>query len=87
VLLFLKPEIGQSVHTVFRLARLYDRLSERAALIMLAAWRGSVVAQARAKYRPALYDDERQRGRPLARTTSQPGSPAAIRTGTDGTKR
>jgi hypothetical protein len=87
VLLFLKPEVGQSVHTVFRLARLYDRLSERAALIMLAAWRGSVVAQARAKYRPALYDDERQRARSVARPLSQPGSPTIARTGTDGPKR
>jgi Uncharacterised protein conserved in bacteria (DUF2336) len=82
VLLFLKPDIGQSVHSVFRLARLYDRLSERAALIMLAAWRGSVVAQARAKYRPALYDDERQRARASPRPASQPASPTTVRTGT-----
>jgi hypothetical protein len=39
-------------------------LSERSALIMLAAWRGSSIAQARAKYRPALYDNERNRVRP-----------------------
>jgi hypothetical protein len=87
VLLFLKPEVGQSVHTVFRLSRLYDRLSERAALIMLAAWRGSVVAQARAKYRPALYDDERPRARVPLRSTVQPGSSSVARTGTDGAKR
>jgi len=87
VLLFLKPEVGQSVHTVFRLARLYDRLNERAALIMLAAWRGSVVAQARAKYRPSLYDDERQRARAATRPSSQPGSSTIVRTGTDGPKR
>src|SRR6201985_1850497 len=59
VLLFLKPEFGTSVNTVYRLSRLYDRLSERSALIMLAAWSGSPMAIARAKYRPALYDDER----------------------------
>src|SRR4051794_35299403 len=63
VLLFLDPEIGSSVNTVYRLSRLYDRLSERSALIMLAAWRGATVAVTRAKYKPALYDDERQRGR------------------------
>jgi hypothetical protein len=63
VLLFLKPEFGSSVTTVYRLSRLYDRLSERSALIMLAAWRGATVAVTRAKYRPALYDDERQRAR------------------------
>jgi Uncharacterised protein conserved in bacteria (DUF2336) len=63
ILLFLKPEIGSSVHTVYRLSRLYDALSERSALIMLAAWRGSTMAVTRAKYRPGLYDDERNRAR------------------------
>jgi uncharacterized protein DUF2336 len=63
VLLFLKSEVGSSVHTVYRLSRLYDRITERSALIMLAAWRGSTLANARARYRPALYDDERHRGR------------------------
>ena len=63
VLLFLNPEFGSSVHYVYRLSRLYDQLSERSALIMLAAWRGSTLAVTRAKYRPALYDDERNRAR------------------------
>ena len=66
VLLFLKSEVGSSVHTVYRLSRLYDRITERSALIMLAAWRGSTLANARARYRPALYDDERHRVRPAA---------------------
>jgi hypothetical protein len=77
VLLFLKPEVGTSVHTVYRLARLYDTLQERSALIMLAAWRGSTMVVARARYRPAFYDDERSRARSAAaqtRTTSQPAS-------------
>ena len=80
VLLFLKPEFGSSVNTVYRLSRLYDRLSERSALIMLAAWRGATVAATRAKYRPALYDDERQRARPAAaqgRPALQPGADIA----------
>jgi hypothetical protein len=78
VLLFLKPEFGTSVHTVYRLSRLYDGLSERSALIMLAAWRGSTMAVARAKYRPSLYDDERNRARP-ATTQTRPGAqPAGI---------
>jgi hypothetical protein len=51
---------------VYRLSRLYDRLSERSALIMLAAWRGSTLAATRAKYRPGLYDDARNRDRPLS---------------------
>lgn len=89
VLLFLNPEFGSSVHNVYRLSRLYDRLSERSALVMLAAWRGSTMAVTRAKYRAALYDDERHRARanPPARSTVQPGTAPAIRTGTDGSKR
>jgi Uncharacterised protein conserved in bacteria (DUF2336) len=83
VLLFLKPEFGTSVNTVYRLSRLYDRLGERSALIMLAAWRGSTMAVTRAKYRPALYDDERNRARSTpaqARPATQlPG--AVARTG------
>lgn len=91
VLLFLKPEIGTSVHTVYRLSRLYDGLSERSALIMLAAWRGSTMAAARAKYRPTLYDDERNRARPAAAqnhpATQLPGFDAVPRTGSQGSGR
>ena len=63
VLMFLDPEFGSSVMNVYRISRLYDVLSERSALIMLAAWRGATMAVTRAKYRPALYDDERHRAR------------------------
>ncbi len=88
VLLFLKPEVGQSVHAVFRLSRFYHRLSEHAALIMLAAWRGAAMANtARPKHRPALYDDERQRARGAARTLPQAAPGHVARTGTDGYKR
>src|ERR1700733_9566460 len=66
VLMFLNPEFGSSVNHVYRLSRLYDRLSERSALIMLAAWRGAVMAVTRAKYRPVLHDDERHRARAAA---------------------
>jgi Uncharacterised protein conserved in bacteria (DUF2336) len=86
VLLFLKPDFGTSVNTVYRLSRLYDRLSERSALVMLAAWRGSTMAVTRAKYRPALYDDERQHARQAPaqpRPAVQPGSAPAARTGRD----
>jgi hypothetical protein len=77
VLMFLNPEFGASVNNVYRLSRLYDHLSERSALIMLAAWRGAAVAVTRAKYKPALYDDERQRARAApaqTRSTVQPGA-------------
>jgi hypothetical protein len=82
VLLFLNPEFGASVNQVYRLSRLYDGLSERSALIMLAAWRGATVAVTRAKYRPALYDDERQRARIVpvqTRPAVQPGTDIAAR--------
>jgi len=71
------------VNDVYRLSRLYDRLSERSALIMLAAWRGSTLAVTRAKYRPTLYDDERHRARSApaqTRPAVQPGSSIAQRT-------
>jgi hypothetical protein len=91
VLLFLKPEVGSSVNTVYRLSRLYDTLSERTALIMLAAWRGSTMAATRAKYRPALYDDERNRARAASaqtRPASQPSDVGGItRTGSQGSGR
>ncbi len=88
ILLFLKPEVGASVHTVYRLSRLYDDLSERSALIMLAAWRGSVLAVARAKYRPGLYDDERSRARSSSTNTRlAQDSGAVVRTGTQSWRR
>jgi hypothetical protein len=91
VLLFLKPEFGSSVNTVYRLSRLYDRLSERSALIMLAAWRGSTMAVTRAKYRPALYDDERHRARSSAAqtrpATALPGAGVVPLRGSQGSDR
>lgn len=77
VLLFLNPSLGASVMDVYRLARLYEVIDLRTALIMLAAWRGTALAVTRAKYRPALYDDERQRARSAPsqmRPAAQPGT-------------
>ncbi|MBB4379206.1 hypothetical protein SAMN05216573_106277 [Bradyrhizobium sp. Rc3b] len=86
ILLFFKPEIGTSVNEVYRLSRLYDRLSDRSALVMLAAWRGSTLAVTRAKYQPSLHDGERQRARAGASQTRPGVQPGAMprRTGTDG---
>jgi hypothetical protein len=87
ILLFFKPEIGTSVNSVYRLSRLYDRLSDRSALVMLAAWRGSTLAVTRAKYQSSLHDGERQRARAGASQTRpdvQPGSSPPVRTGTGG---
>ena len=82
VLLFLNPSLGASVMDVYRLARLYEVIELRTALIMLAAWRGSALAATRAKYRPALYDDERQRARSTSvqsRPIAQPGTQVTTR--------
>ncbi|WP_249167553.1 DUF2336 domain-containing protein [Bradyrhizobium elkanii] len=82
ILMFLNPEAGSSVNYVYRLSRLYDRLSERSALVMLAAWRGSTMAVTRARYRSSLYDDERHRVRAASSQTRpalQPGSAPAVR--------
>jgi hypothetical protein len=90
ILMFLNPEFGSSVHNVYRLSRLYDRLTERSALVILAAWRGSTMAVTRAKYRASLYDDERSRARSApshTRPAVQPGSAPKVRTGTDGSGR
>lgn len=87
ILLFFKPEIGNSVNEVYRLSRLYDRLDDRSALVMLAAWRGSTLAVTRAKYQSSLHDGERQRARAGASQTRpgvQPGSSPTVRTGTGG---
>jgi hypothetical protein len=88
VLIFL-PTFGQSVTSVYRLSRLYDRLSERSALIMLAAWRGSTMVTTRARYKPALYDDERHRARAApAQTRAAPQQPASVvARGSFGTRR
>jgi uncharacterized protein (DUF2336 family) len=75
ILLFLKPDIGTVVNSVYRLSRLYETLDERSALIMLAVWRGAMVANTRAKYQPTLYDDERRRARPAA-TAQHQSAPA-----------
>ncbi|MDB5484139.1 MAG: hypothetical protein JWR29_43 [Tardiphaga sp.] len=70
VLMFLDPVFGSSVDNVYRLSRFYDVLRSRAALIMLAAWRGATLAATRAKYKPSLYDDERSR--PRSTTQARP---------------
>ncbi len=74
VLLFLKPAVGASVLEVFRLARLYSVLSERASLIMVSVWRGATIAHTQSRYSAALYDDERRRARPAG--TNRPQSAA-----------
>lgn len=90
ILLFFKPEIGTSVNNVYRLSRLYDRLSDRSALVMLAAWRDSTLAVTRAKYQSSLHDGERQRARGASgqsRPAAQPNTIPGTRIGTGGSDR
>lgn len=49
ILLLLNPVIGTSVERVFALSRMYGDVSERVALIMLAAWRGQSMLTPRAE--------------------------------------
>lgn len=77
IAMFLKPEWGTSVLSVFRLARLYASLGDHVALVMLAVWRGASVAQAKAKYSPMLHDDERRRARPSTSVQSTSAGQAA----------
>jgi uncharacterized protein (DUF2336 family) len=78
VLLFLKPGVGASVIDVFRLARLYSVLSERASLIMVSVWRGATVAHVQSRHSAALYDDERRRARPVNASRPQPAARPAL---------
>jgi hypothetical protein len=78
VLLFLKPALGASVIDVFRLARLYSVLSERASLIMVSVWRGATVAHVQSRHSTALYDDERRRARPATAGRPQPAARPAL---------
>jgi hypothetical protein len=88
ILLFLDPAIGTSVIAVYRLSRLYDLLDERSARILLAAWRGATMSEVRAKYRPALYHEERHRARAVPAQThpdgAQPGTTPLRWSGRDG---
>jgi hypothetical protein len=78
VLLFLKPGLGASVMEVFRLARLYPVVSERASLIMVSVWRGATVAHSQARYSAGLYDDERRRARVAGTSRPQPAARPAL---------
>src|SRR5690606_64194 len=66
ILLLLDADHGASIAHVYRLAHLYETLDSHAASVMLAAMRGASFAATRAKYLPALHEDERQRARPTS---------------------
>ncbi len=64
ILLFLNPQVGQSVGRVFDLANLFDELSPASADRMLAIWR-QTGGQAK-RYEPQHWDDERRSARSQA---------------------
>jgi hypothetical protein len=73
VLLFLDPRIGESVQRVFDLAALYERLSARAVLRIMASLRGVAPARPRrGVHQPVYHDDEASRGR-RASSVRRPG--------------
>jgi hypothetical protein len=62
ILLFLNPQVGQSVQRVYDLARLYDEITPAAAERMLAIWRQAGGA-AKPRHEPLYWDDERASAR------------------------
>lgn len=62
ILLFLNPEVGQSVQRVYDLALLYDEITPAAAHRMVAIWR-QAGPQSRGAYQPVHWDEEPSRAR------------------------
>lgn len=87
VLLFLNPDIGQSVTQVHHLARLFDDLKPEIAERMVAIWRKTGPITGRKPIHETVhYDDERRSARPSAPTarrslTGRDDLPARNRSG------
>ena len=74
VLLFLNPDIGQSVERVHDLAMLFNTLKPEAAEYMVSVWRTSdqkAVQARRRAYEPMHYDDEHRGARPPPASTAR----------------
>jgi uncharacterized protein (DUF2336 family) len=65
VLLFLNPQIGQSIERVYGLARLYDELTPAAAERMLAIWQ-QTGGQRKPRHEPLHWDDVHRSARSQA---------------------
>lgn len=77
ILMFLNPDIGQSVQRVYRLSDLFLDLPQDSALHLLAVWRAADRAEARSSlHRPLHWPDN---GRTLRSATEQERKPAAAR--------
>jgi uncharacterized protein (DUF2336 family) len=68
VLLFLNPQIGQSIERVYGLARLYDELTPAAAERMLAIWQ-QTGGQRKPRHEPLHWDDVHRSARTQASHT------------------
>jgi uncharacterized protein (DUF2336 family) len=79
VLLFLNPEIGQSVERVHDLAILFDALKPEAAEYMVSVWRTSDQKPGHAPrrvYETMHYDDERRGARPQSAPAARRNLPS-----------
>lgn len=65
VLLFLNPQVGQSIERVYGLARLYDELTPAAAERMLAIWQ-QTGGQRKPRHEPLHWDDVHRNARSQA---------------------
>ena len=65
ILLFLNPEVGQSIPRVYDLARLFDELTPAAAEKMLAIWR-TAGGRSSAAHVPLHWNDERRDARSVS---------------------
>ncbi|HKS84452.1 MAG TPA: DUF2336 domain-containing protein [Pseudolabrys sp.] len=68
ILLFLNPEIGQSVRRLYELNMFYADINVAAAEHMVSIWRADIVP-ARRSHEPVYWDDERRGQRAVARQT------------------
>jgi len=71
ILMFIRPEVGQSVDRVYTLASLYEDISVQAALTMAGLWRTATPRPALRAHQPALWEDNRGMG---SRDVPQPVS-------------
>jgi hypothetical protein len=62
ILLFLNPQVGQSIERVYDLARLYDELSPAAAERMLAIWQ-QTGGERKLRHEPLHWDDVHRNAR------------------------
>jgi hypothetical protein len=65
ILLFLNPQVGQSVERVYALARLYDEITPAAAERMLTIWR-QAGSERKPRHEPLHWDDTRSSARSRA---------------------